>query len=146
MADLRTLAKPRSSLAKTPSSFRDGAGQGRGETIGVVNAGSSSIKFALFRHDGDQHLLFRGQVENIGIAPRLTVENANGEQVAKNEWGAKELDHDSATRIILETAIALTGGKAVAAIGHRVVHGGTQFARSAAVTKEIVASLRALCP
>ncbi len=116
------------------------------ERIAVINAGSSSIKFALFEEDGEQRLLFRGQIENIGVGPRLTVHDSAGEKVSENEWGAKELDHGSATKVILQTAIGLLGGKPVAGVGHRVVHGGSNFTAPALVTKDVVESLKALCP
>ena len=114
--------------------------------IAVMNAGSSSIKFAVFNDDADQSLLFRGQVEKIGVAPSLSVEGPDGANLVNNEWGAKEVDHNSATKIILQTCIALLGGEAVEGIGHRVVHGGTQFASPTRVTKEVLASLKSLCP
>jgi acetate kinase len=117
------------------------------ERIAVMNAGSSSIKFALFESDVDQQrLLFRGQVEKIGVAPHLTVEGANGDKLVEQEWGAKDLDHKSATEVILETAIRLLDGKPVAAVGHRVVHGGTEFAAPTLVTDEVIVSLKTLCP
>jgi len=115
------------------------------ERIAVINAGSSSIKFALFEGE-DEQLLFRGQVENIGVAPRLTAEDAEGKQVVENEWKANDLDHGAATKIILETAIGLLGGKPVAGVGHRVVHGGTEFTEPTVVTRNVVASLKSLCP
>ena len=114
--------------------------------IAVMNAGSSSIKFALFEGDEKQQLLFRGQVENIGVAPRLAVEGPDGEKVAENEWDSKGFDHKSATTVILQTAIALLGGKHVDAVGHRVVHGGTEFAAPTLVTKDVIAALKKLCP
>ncbi len=116
------------------------------ECIAVVNAGSSSIKFAIFEVNDDQQLLFGGQIEQIGVAPRLIVKSSKGEKVLENEWDAKEVDHRSATRIILETAIGLIGGRPVSGVGHRVVHGGTQFTAPTLITKEIVASLKSLCP
>src|SRR5580765_2276980 len=116
------------------------------QQIAVMNAGSSSIKFAVFQDDADQTLMFRGQVENIGVGPRLTAEGPGGESLVENEWGAKELDHRSATRIILQTCIGLLGGEAVEGIGHRVVHGGTQFTAPARVTKDVIAQLKTLCP
>jgi acetate kinase len=116
------------------------------DCIAVLNAGSSSIKFALFQHGADQHLLFGGQVEQIGVAPKLTVKDSDGEKVLENEWAAKDLDHAKATKTILETSIGLLGGKPVAGVGHRVVHGGTQFTAPVLVTKEVVASLKTFCP
>ena len=114
--------------------------------IAVINAGSSSIKFALFNEENDQTLMFRGQVENIGVAPKLKVENPKGETIAENEWGSKDLDHGAATKIILQVSIGLLGGEAVEGIGHRVVHGGTEFTGPTAVTKDVIKALKSLIP
>jgi acetate kinase len=114
--------------------------------IAVLNAGSSSIKFAVFEDDTAHPLLFRGQIENIGVGPRLKVEDAEGKLIAENDWGAKKLDHLSATKVILQTAIAALGGETVEGIGHRVVHGGTKFTSPTRVTKDVIASLKTLCP
>jgi acetate kinase len=111
-----------------------------------MNAGSSSIKFAVFQDDEDQSLLFRGQIEKIGVAPQLIVEGADGQTVIDREWGAKDLDHRSGTKIILQTSIALLGGEAVEGIGHRVVHGGTQFTAPIPITKDVLTALKALSP
>ena len=116
------------------------------ERIAVINAGSSSIKFALFGDDPDQSLLFRGQLENIGVGPKLAVEDAAGKKVVENEWQASELDHRSGTTAIFETVIGLLGGVPVAGVGHRVVHGGSKFTAPTPVTQDVVASLQALCP
>jgi len=116
------------------------------DRIAVVNAGSSSIKFGVFEMGLDEHLLFKGQVEQIGVAPRLSVRDSAGESLAEREWGAADLDHGSATRVILETIIGLNGGRSVAAVGHRVVHGGTDFAEPAFVTDRVLALLKGLCP
>jgi acetate kinase len=116
------------------------------DCIAVVNAGSSSIKFGLFDTQVDERLLFKGQVEQIGVAPRLSVRDSAGEILAENEWSASDLDHRSATRVILETIVGLNGGRSVAAVGHRVVHGGTDFAEPSFVTKRVLALLKGLCP
>ena len=117
------------------------------ETIAVMNAGSSSIKFALYETAGqDQQLLFRGQIENIGTGPRLIVDDSKEEQVVEQTWSAKELDHSSGTMIILQTAIALLKGNPVEAVGHRVVHGGTRFTAPTVVTDEVIKELRKLAP
>jgi acetate kinase len=116
------------------------------QQIAVINAGSSSIKFAIFQDDADQSLLFRGQVENIGVSPRLKVQSPTGDTLAENEWAPKELDHRSATKIILKTSIALLGGEAVEGIGHRVVHGGTSFTGPVLANREVLDALKALSP
>ena len=114
--------------------------------IAVINAGSSSIKFAVFHDDSAQSLIFRGQIEKIGVAPSLTVENAGGDKLIENEWGANEINHRSGTKTILQTCIALLGGEAVEGIGHRVVHGGTQFNAPIVLTKDVVEELKGLTP
>ena len=114
--------------------------------IAVINAGSSSIKFAVFNVGGEQSLRFRGQIENIGVSPSLKAVDPDGGTLVENQWAAKEVNHRSATKIILQTSIALLGGEAVEGIGHRVVHGGTQYTAPVRVTKDVVASLKLLCP
>ena len=114
--------------------------------IAVINAGSSSIKFGLFEVEREQRLLYRGQIANLGVDPRMTVEDADGKGVLENSWGAKDLDHRSATKVILETAIGLLGGKPVTGVGHRVVHGGTHFSGPTLITKDVIAKLKTLCP
>src|ERR671912_2586910 len=114
--------------------------------IAVLNAGSSSIKFAVFAEDAAQSLMFAGQVEGIGVAPKMSVKDAAGQSLAEHRWDAKEIDHRAATRVIFELSTSLQGGQSVEAVGHRVVHGGTEFAAPVRVTREVVDSLRSLCP
>jgi acetate kinase len=114
--------------------------------IAVFNAGSSSIKFAIFDDDDPDGILFRGQIENIGVAPRMSVDDGGGANLFEKEWQAKEIDHRSGTTIILETAIGLLGGRTIPAIGHRVVHGGTKFAAPVVIDPSIVKELEELTP
>ena len=116
------------------------------DNIAVFNAGSSSIKFAIFDNDDPDGILFKGQVENIGVAPKLSVDDGSGGTLIEKEWKAKEVDHKSATTIILETAIGLLGGRSIPAIGHRVVHGGTKFAAPVVISPEVIAQLDELTP
>ena len=116
------------------------------EPIAVINAGSSSIKFALFTAGANQPAEFRGQVERIGSAPHLTISDAAGQKVADEQWPAEGFDHRKATGVIFEQAIPLLRGTPVAAVGHRVVHGGTDFAAPIRIDEEIIGKLRALCP
>jgi len=114
--------------------------------IAVLNAGSSSIKFALYETGLDGPLLFRGQVERLGAEPHLRVKDAAGAVVAERNWRAGELDHDSATEAILHVGQELLHGRPVVAFGHRVVHGGTAFAAPVRIDAGIVARLEKLIP
>ena len=72
------------------------------ECIAVLNAGSSSIKFALYEAGADQPPSFRGQVERIGTAPQLKISDAGGGVVAEREWPAEGFDHQAATVAIID--------------------------------------------
>ena len=69
--------------------------------VAVINAGSSSVKFALYDATGDVKKLFRGQVEGIGVTPHLKISNAVGAVVAEGSWPADGFNHDAATRELL---------------------------------------------
>jgi len=114
--------------------------------VAVLNAGSSSIKFALYETGASEHLLFRGQIQQIGVSPRLSVVNARGEPVAENDWPADGFDHHAATKEILQTSIKLIQGTPVLAVGHRVVHGGIKYSTPVRIKPEIVESLAELVP
>ncbi|TMJ19932.1 MAG: acetate/propionate family kinase [Alphaproteobacteria bacterium] len=114
--------------------------------IAVLNAGSSSIKFALYADAPDLPVLFRGQMEQIGIAPHLSAKDSAGNPVAEASWPAKGFDHRSATQVVLETARDLLAGAQVRGVGHRVVHGGTDFAEPVRIDADVLAALRKLEP
>jgi acetate kinase len=117
-----------------------------GRTIAVLNAGSSSIKFALFETGADETLLFRGLIERIGVAPRLKVTDAAGELVAEQSWPAEGFDHRAAAKVLLEKGAELTKGAPVAAVGHRVVHGGADYAVPMRIDADVIAALTKLAP
>ncbi len=114
--------------------------------IAVLNAGSSSIKFAVYAAERKEPLLFRGQIEKIGLAPHLKATNSEGEVVAEKIWSGPQLDHKSATAEILKLGRELLGGRPVLAFGHRVVHGGTRFAAPTRVDPSVMAALAEFVP
>ena len=66
--------------------------------IAVLNAGSSSIKFALHDAAADGAARFRGQVQGIGSQPSLAVRDHAGYVVLERSWPAEGFGHDAATR------------------------------------------------
>jgi acetate kinase len=115
------------------------------DCIAVINAGSSSIKFAIHGlREGPSR--WRGQIEKIGIAPALKIRDADGKTVLERTWPAAGFDHDAATREILKAGQDLLGDQKVVAFGHRVVHGGMHFAAPVRVTEDILAQLEKLVP
>ena len=114
--------------------------------VAVINAGSSSIKFALYEAGRDGLLLFRGQVEGIGVDPHLEARNLAGATVAERRWAKAELDHRRATAEILTLGQELLAGRPVLGVGHRVVHGGTEFAGPVRIDQGVMASLKKFVP
>ena len=114
--------------------------------IAVLNAGSSSVKFALYEAGDNVAPLFRGQVEQLGLAPRMKVVDGKGETVTRRKWTNDQLDHRRATEEILKLGRELLTGRQVIGIGHRVVHGGTRFDAPARIDADVLAYLATLVP
>jgi len=114
------------------------------ETIAVINAGSSSIKFALYDSGPAETLQFKGQIEQIGVAPHLIVRNKDNQCVAERDWPS--LDHRTATQEVLKTAVELIRGAPVVGVGHRVVHGGAAYAKPVFVDAAVIEDLAKLIP
>jgi acetate kinase len=114
--------------------------------IAVLNAGSSSVKFALYDSGDTGALLFRGQVEQLGLAPRMKVVDAKGETVNRRRWTNDQLDHRRATEEILKLGRELLAGRPVLGVGHRVVHGGTRFDAPARIDADVLKYLGTLVP
>jgi len=112
--------------------------------IGVINAGSSSVKFSFY--EGDRQIL-TGQVEGIGAHPSAIAAGPNGEKIAAPDLGRRPPAVPSEVLpAILPWARERLGDRRLAALGHRVVHGGMRDSRPARVTPELLAELEALVP
>lgn len=126
-----------------PDSARSSPG-----TVLVLNAGSSSLKFQTFSFaDGALQGRLRGQIEGIGSDARASARDAGGTVVLD-----EDLD-DAAMRDAGAALEWLTGwmdtrlaGHEIVAVGHRVVHGGANFAAPVRVDREVLRELEALIP
>ena len=101
------------------------------DTILVVNAGSSSVKFQLFAVEGEGRLLrqIKGQMDGIGSRPRLRASGADGYAVADRAYPIEAVqDVPSAMAVVGEWLRDELRIKPMA-VGHRVVHGGPDYAR-----------------
>ena len=114
--------------------------------VAVLNAGSSSIKFAIYRADPTLDLMFRGQIERIGSKPRLKVVDAAHRAVVEQDLEGQAVDHRAATEKILDVGRQLIGDARIHAVGHRVVHGGTEFAAPVRLNGAVVETLARLIP
>ena len=112
--------------------------------IGVINAGSSSLKFSFY--EGERRIL-TGQVDGIGTHPSVSAAGPTHEEIAPPNLGAKPPTVPSEVLpAVLPWARARLDDRRLAALGHRVVHGGMRHSRSARVTPELLAELEALVP
>jgi len=112
--------------------------------VGVINAGSSPVKFGFY--EGERPIL-TGQVDGIGARPSASARGPDGEKLQPPDLGAKPPSVPSEVLpTILPWAKDRLGDCRLAAVGHRVVHGGLRYSRPARVTPELLAELEALTP
>jgi acetate kinase len=117
------------------------------ETILVVNAGSSSIKFQLFSlYARDQlNRLLKGQIEGIGVHPKLTANETDGQPV-EEPWSAQEVTSVSQALDKLVGFLRARLGQLPTAIGHRVVHGGPDYSEPVVIDDTVLAQLDTFSP
>jgi acetate kinase len=114
----------------------------------VLNAGSSSIKFAIYE-DRKPELaeIYRGQIEGIGSSPRFVVRDAAKAIAADKRWPEGEpLDREQALVHLLTWIRDHLGDHDVIGIGHRVVHGGERFAAPVRIDEGVLDALEAFVP
>jgi len=119
------------------------------DAVLVLNAGSSSLKFALYRGEALEQTL-KGQIEGLGAAPRLSAQWADGRRLEPTVPvdGVPLNDAGQAMQALLDDrlGIPLVQLDQLMAVGHRVVHGGTGFHAPIRITPQVLAQLRALVP
>ena len=118
------------------------------DTILVVNAGSSSVKFQIFAIEGDGRLRrqIKGQMDGIGSRPRLRATGASDRPMADRAYPIESVPD-------VPSALAVAGGWLrdemridPIAVGHRVVHGGPDYDRPVLIDHGVVARLERLVP
>ena len=118
------------------------------DAILVLNAGSSSIKFSLFLdRDETLDLLLGGQIESLYTTPHFKAKDAAGAMVGERQWVADEpLGHNGAIAYLADFLREQLGEHRLVAVGHRVVHGGLDYAAPVRLTAEIVGHLEQFIP
>ena len=114
----------------------------------VINCGSSSLKYQLFDMDHES-VLAKGLVERIGI---------DGSQIKHTKTGLETLvqqtpipDHKVAIKLVLDTLLGsshgvLTSLDELSAVGHRIVHGGEDFASSVKIDAKVLEAVKRCVP
>ncbi len=116
-------------------------------TVLTLNAGSSSLKFALFGLAGMRPCpLLRGKVDGFGPDAVFQVEDGAGLELVKDRAGTGGGSIDGALDLVVSWLFARYSRLSPMAIGHRIVHGGAQFARPVAVNDAVMGTLESLVP
>ena len=124
--------------------FDPSAGPG---SILVLNAGSSSLKFALFGARPGAVATTRGSIEDLDQGRHLIARDGSANVVADRRWSATPDEAVAADlSAVLDFTTAHLGRDGLAAVGHRIVHGGLEHVAPALVTPALLASLEALTP
>ncbi len=116
-------------------------------SILTLNAGSSSVKFALFDASENLQETVRGEIENLSGAPHFHAQDQRGEILAEKRWGAGETPaFPSVLDELLAFAESHLGARGLSAVGHRIVHGGADHIGPAIVTPGLLEDLEDLTP
>jgi acetate kinase len=113
----------------------------------TLNAGSSSLKFSLW-HSGtgtDLRELLRGQVEKIGIAPHLSAWRPGGDAISDSSFGegGVKLTHEDLLRELFAW-LSQQRQDELKAIGHRIVHGGSNLTTPVRINDQLLEKLSKL--
>jgi len=118
------------------------------KTVLVLNAGSSSIKFAVYTSDGAEPTTrYTGEIEELGNQPHVLVKDAHGQVVEEHRWNSRgDDDHRYALEHLGNWLEPLLDEAALIGVGHRVVHGGPQYSAPTLITEQVVARLESYVP
>jgi acetate kinase len=120
-----------------------------GAAILVLNAGSSSLKFSLFAHEGGAfRVVVRGEVDGLDGQPRFEARDGAGVALPGPEpvESRPEQPHEAALHAVLGWLDKHGGQDPLSAAGHRVVHGGEDHGDPSLVTPALLEALGALVP
>lgn len=124
------------------------------DSLLTLNAGSSSIKVALFdvAHPGGGDALpsarWSGQADGLGagLQARLRIRDAQGKTLLDEALDGARASHQGALAALLEWHAQQGEGGRIAAVGHRIVHGGTDFVAPVRVDAALLDALAELEP
>ncbi|WP_293881343.1 acetate/propionate family kinase [Sphingomonas sp.] len=124
---------------------RQGDGIAEGSIL-ALNAGSSSLKFALFAAPALRPLI-RGEISELGSSPHLLAHDDAGGAVADRHWASHGEDTFADVLDAVLALVDVTAGHArLRAVGHRIVHGGADHIIPERVTPALLLALDALIP
>ncbi len=116
-------------------------------SILTINAGSSSLKFALFGLSGTFATpLLRGAIDGLGSHARVRVQEGPGESFVDQPVQETPVDTDNDLEVLMSVLTARFPRLNLVAVGHRMVHGGGTFSMPVVLTEEVMGALEDLVP
>lgn len=119
------------------------------DAILTINAGSSSIKFALFPldHPISPEAEVSGQIDGIGTnATKMVAKNRAGDKIADATIPGEKVTHDQAFDALLKWFLETQAGWRIVSVGHRVVHGGDRYSQPTVVDDTVLGHLIEFIP
>lgn len=118
------------------------------DVILVLNAGSSSIKFAVYPIGASATPLIRGKVSGIGRDPVFSAIRPDGTAIDKGITTNIDTtaDHEALISLLLGWLAQHHGDRTLVAVGHRVVHGGQGFKAPVVINDTVLSELEELIP
>ncbi len=118
------------------------------DTLVVLNAGSSSIKFSIFAVAEEAlGLMLRGQIEGLNGAARFVAKDADGALVSERTWdAASPPGHEGALEHLIGYLRYKLADDRLIGVGHRVVHGGLEHSEPVRVTPEVLEDMEGFVP
>jgi acetate kinase len=114
-------------------------------SILTINAGSSSIKFALFDRAPELMRRMSGELERVGQSNSTIAWRAQDDSASQRE-SISAGTNEAAIKALIQRLDAQTGRESIRAVGHRVVHGGPNYAEPVQVSPAVIAELKRLSP
>ena len=113
------------------------------DTILVVNAGSSSVKFQIFGIEDAREIkrLVKGQIDGIGTQPRLAAQANDKSSLIDRSYEPQQVADVPAAISAVAEWLRETQSFTLVAVGHRVVHGGPKYDRPVLIDHAVIASL-----
>jgi acetate kinase len=111
----------------------------------TINSGSSSVKFSLYRLGSSEELRFSGKLERIGVeGGRFQARDQAGNPLVERQVDLP--DHEAAFHTLFDWLKVQGHHQELAAVGHRLVHGGRAHVKTQAITPQTLQDIKKLVP
>ena len=114
----------------------------------ILNAGSSSLKFSVYSRAQTEswQMITRGQIDGIGTDPVLIAKDPEGKKIIDQKLEPNVKDAKQALEVLADWLRSQYTNAKILGVGHRVVHGGTEYFRPVLVTSQVLTDLQKLIP